>query len=298
VDQNAHHAKETEQIASNAAKAMEESTKVMSDATQVCANTVILAREGGTAVNSMVTAMNEISTSSKKIAEIIKVIDDIADQTNLLALNAAIEAARAGEMGKGFAVVAVEVRKLAERSQVAAKEISGMITDTVQRIEGGAGLANQCGGKLEEIVTGISHVSETIDGLSRSSEDLGAKIKNTARLVQEIAAACAEQSCGSDQIRQAVVALDTVTQQNSATSEETAAASEELSSQAQAMQEMVARFKIGTNGDYLHKIGTGTQHHSLKVVHGDTTVARLPVSKNTNTSKEQPEKVTAEFSEF
>ena len=208
VEQNAHHARETQQIADTAAQSVDECTKRMADATQVCSKTVDLAEEGGKAVNGMVDSMNEISTSSKKIAEIIKVIDDIADQTNLLALNAAIEAARAGEMGKGFAVVAVEVRKLAERSQVAAKEISGMITDTVNRIESGVVVANECGQSLDKIVNGITEVSSTIDVVAKSSNELSDKIRNTARLVQEIAAACGEQASGSNQIRQAVTTLD------------------------------------------------------------------------------------------
>ncbi|HQP98811.1 MAG TPA: methyl-accepting chemotaxis protein [bacterium] len=266
VEQNAQHAKETERIAGDAATSMDESVAQMVKAVEICGNTVQMAKDGGTAVNSMVGAMNNIAQSSKKIAEIIKVIDDIADQTNLLALNAAIEAARAGEMGKGFAVVAVEVRKLAERSQVAAKEISGMITDTVSRIEGGVGLANQCGSSLEKIVGGIAEVSQTIDEVSHSSQNLSEKIRQTAQLVQEISTACEEQSSGSNQIRQAVTTLDQVTQQNSATSEETAAASEELASQAQMMQELIARFKIGAEyheATKAQKVSATGEHHPV-----------------------------------
>lgn len=172
------------------------------------------AENGGAAVTETVEAM-------KKIAEQIGIVDDIADQTNLLALNAAIEAARAGEMGKGFAVVAVEVRKLAERSQEAAKEISALANDSVQRAE-------RAGQLIQKVVPDI---------------------QETARLVQEISAACSEQASGADQITKAVGQLDQVTQQNSATSEEAAAASEELSAQAQNMQALVSQFKISGNGN-------------------------------------------------
>ncbi len=167
------------------------------------------ADKGGQAVMETVDAM-------KKIAEQITIVDDIADQTNLLALNAAIEAARAGEMGKGFAVVAVEVRKLAERSQEAAREIRTLAKDSVGRAE-------QAGELIQQLVPAI---------------------QNASQLVQEISSACAEQSNGAAQIRNAIEQLDEVTQQNSATSEECASASEELSSQAQSLQSLISQFKI------------------------------------------------------
>ncbi len=172
------------------------------------------AEEGGTAVLETVKAM-------RKIGEQIGIIDDIADQTNLLALNAAIEAARAGEMGKGFAVVAVEVRKLAERSQQAAKEISLLAKSSVDQAE-------NAGNLIREVVPAI---------------------QETSQLVQEISVACSEQSHGSEQIRTAVTQLDQVTQQNSATSEQSASASEELAAQAQSLQEMVNRFTIQKEGE-------------------------------------------------
>lgn len=186
------------------------------------------AEHGGKAVMDTVDAMN-------RIAEQITIIDDIADQTNLLALNAAIEAARAGEMGKGFAVVAVEVRKLAERSQAAAKEISSLASDSVSRAE-------EAGKRIQEIVPAI---------------------QNASQLVQEIAASCIEQSNGSNQIRSSVVQLDQVTQQNSATSEETASASEELAEQATSLQEMISQFRIRqTNG---HTKFQGINDHFKKI---------------------------------
>jgi methyl-accepting chemotaxis protein len=171
------------------------------------------AAEGGEAVKATVTAM-------KQIAQKIGIIDDIAYQTNLLALNAAIEAARAGEHGKGFAVVAAEVRKLAERSQVAAQEISTVATGSVQ-------LAEQAGALLAEIVPSI---------------------KKTSDLVQEISAASREQSSGVGQINSALSQLSQTTQQNASASEELAATAGEMSSQSEQLQETMRFFKIAGDG--------------------------------------------------
>jgi methyl-accepting chemotaxis protein len=171
------------------------------------------ADEGGQAVEATVTAMREI-------AKRIGIIDDIAYQTNLLALNAAIEAARAGEHGKGFAVVATEVRKLAERSQVAALEISELASNSVE-------VAEKAGTLLSEIVPSI---------------------RKTSELVQEIAAASVEQSTGVSQINTAVTQLSQTTQQNASSSEELAATAEEMSGQAENLQETVAFFRLDTAG--------------------------------------------------
>jgi methyl-accepting chemotaxis protein len=172
------------------------------------------AAEGGEAVKATVAAM-------KQIAQKISIIDDIAYQTNLLALNAAIEAARAGEHGKGFAVVAAEVRKLAERSQVAAQEIGTVATDSVE-------LAEKAGKLLDEMVPSIQKTSE---------------------LVQEISAASQEQSTGVAQINSAVSQLSQTTQQNASSSEELAATAEEMSGQAEQLQQTMSFFKTTGSSD-------------------------------------------------
>jgi len=188
IEQNTENAKVTDGIASQAAEQ---------------------AGKGGRAVTQTVSAM-------RSIADKIGIIDDIAYQTNLLALNAAIEAARAGEHGKGFAVVAAEVRKLAERSQVAAQEIGQVAKSSV-------GLAEEAGGLIEEIVPSINKTSD---------------------LVQEISAASSEQSAGVSQINTAMGQLSQVTQQTASASEELAATAEEMSGQAVQLQELMGFFKL------------------------------------------------------
>jgi len=189
IRQNADNAKQTEKIAIKGAE----------DAIQ-----------GGAAVKDTVAAM-------RQIAEKINIVEEIARQTNLLALNAAIEAARAGEQGKGFAVVAAEVRKLAERSQVAAAEISELSVSSVD-------VAENAGRLLDSMVPNI---------------------QRTAELVQEIAAASLEQDAGAEQIAGAIQQLDTVIQQNASSSEEMASTAEELSSQAEQMQASIGFFSLG-----------------------------------------------------
>lgn len=188
IRQNADNAMQTEKIASKSAED---------------------AKKGGESVAKTLTAMKEIASK-------ISIIEEIARQTNLLALNAAIEAARAGEHGKGFAVVAAEVRKLAERSQHAAAEISELSGSSVE-------VAEQAGRMLSEMVPDI---------------------QRTAELVQEISAASKEQDTGAEQVNQAIMQLDQVIQQNASASEEMASTSEELSSQAEQLQDTIAFFKV------------------------------------------------------
>lgn len=182
-----------------------------------------VAARGGAVVSEVVSTMNSINESSKKIVDIISVIDGIAFQTNILALNAAVEAARAGEQGRGFAVVASEVRSLAQRSAAAAKEIKELINNSVEKVDAGSRLVHQAGDTMGEVVDSVKRVSD---------------------IVAEITAASSEQSTGIDQINQAVIQMDTVTQQNASLVEEAAAAAESLQNQARALAELVSFFKV------------------------------------------------------
>jgi methyl-accepting chemotaxis protein len=188
IAQNAENSRQTEQMAQKGARDAEESGR----------------------------AVRETATAMSSIAERISIIEEIAYQTNLLALNAAIEAARAGEHGKGFAVVATEVRKLAERSQAAAKEISGLSASSVK-------VAERSGQLLDELVPSI---------------------RKTADLVQEVTAASTEQSSGVSQISRAMAQVDQVTQRNASATEELASTAEEMATQAEALQDLVSFFQI------------------------------------------------------
>ncbi|MEG2030128.1 MAG: methyl-accepting chemotaxis protein [Janthinobacterium sp.] len=187
-----------------------------------------VAGKGGAAVGQVVQTMESINASSRKIVDIISVIDGIAFQTNILALNAAVEAARAGEEGRGFAVVASEVRNLAQRSASAAKEIKILIGDSVEQVEVGARLVRDAGHTMDEVVTSVRRVAD---------------------IMQEITAASSEQSAGIEQVNQAVVQMDQVTQQNAALVEEAAAAAESLQDQAHALTELVGVFRLGGQAD-------------------------------------------------
>ena len=182
-----------------------------------------VASRGGVVVGQVVQTMESINASSRKIVDIISVIDGIAFQTNILALNAAVEAARAGEEGRGFAVVAAEVRNLAQRSSQAAKEIKTLIGDSVEQVEVGARLVQDAGHTMDEVVTSVKRVAD---------------------IMQDITAASAEQSAGIEQVNQAVLQMDQVTQQNAALVEEAAAAAESLQDQAHTLSELVGVFRL------------------------------------------------------
>ena len=192
-------------------------------ASKIAGESRISAEKGDLQTQDMVVAMNDISVASRNVSKIIKIIDEIAFQTNLLALNAAVEAARAGKYGKGFAVVAEEVRNLAARSAKAAKETEQMIEGAVSKIEEGTLMASRTADALQEIVAAAAKVTD---------------------LVAEIAAASSEQAQGVSQITKGLFQVDQVTQQNTAHAEESASAAEELTGQAQMLQELVSTFTV------------------------------------------------------
>ena len=192
-------------------------------ANQLAQSTSDLAVRGGAVVGNVVSTMAEIHTASRKIVDIISVIDGIAFQTNILALNAAVEAARAGEQGRGFAVVAAAVRTLAQRSANAAKEIKGLIDDSVQRVDAGNRLVEEAGGVIREVVQGVRRVTD---------------------IVGEITSASQEQTTGLEQVNQAITQMDQVTQQNAALVEEAAAATGSLESQAAQLVAAVSVFRL------------------------------------------------------
>lgn len=223
----------TESQASNleeTASAMEELTATVkqnadnaSDATQKANEAMDKATKGGDVISSAVQAMDAINRSSKKIADIIGVIDEISFQTNILALNAAVEAARAGEQGRGFAVVAAEVRNLAQRSAGAAKEIKGLISDSISAVENGSELVNATGTTFTELVDSV--------------QDVVARIS-------EIDTASREQSIGITEVSRAVSQMEEMTQQNAALVEQASASSKSMEDQAESLLQQVGFFKV------------------------------------------------------
>ncbi|MGY4831243.1 methyl-accepting chemotaxis protein [Sphaerotilaceae bacterium SBD11-9] len=193
-------------------------------ANQLASSASGVAAKGGAVVGEVVSVMEQISASSKKIADIISVIDGISFQTNILALNAAVEAARAGEQGRGFAVVAAEVRSLAQRSAQAAKEIKGLIGESVDRVESGSRLVQDAGSTMNQIVDSVKRVTD---------------------IIGEITAASNAQSTDIGQVNGTVTQLDQMTQQNAALVEQSSAAAESLREQAGQLARAVARFRVG-----------------------------------------------------
>jgi len=230
--------------------------------------------------------MEAINSSSKKIVDIISVIDGIAFQTNILALNAAVEAARAGEQGRGFAVVASEVRNLAQRSAAAAKEIKTLIDDSVEKVGLGSQQVGEAGLALQEIVTGVNRITD---------------------VMSEITAASHEQQSGIEQVNQAIIQMDQVTQQNAALVEQAAAASAAMQDQARNLANVVSMFKldasqtiVGTSSPTL----SHTSAHTLRAAPAKA-VPRVasqrqaqPLKKITSTTKRAATKESADWEEF
>jgi len=192
-------------------------------ASSLASSASTVARRGGAVVGQVVETMSAIDASAQRIADIIGIIDGIAFQTNILALNAAVEAARAGEQGRGFAVVASEVRALAQRSAGAAREIKGLIDESVRQAGAGSQLVRQAGDTMREIVDGIDRVHT---------------------LVSEIAGASAQQQDGIAQVNRAIAEMDGATQQNAALVEEAAAAAAAMDEQARRLEEVFSVFKV------------------------------------------------------
>ena len=208
------------------------------------------ASSGGEVVQNTVVAMEDINKSSKQIADIIGVIDEIAFQTNLLALNAAVEAARAGEQGRGFAVVAAEVRNLAQRSAGAAKEIKGLINDSVDAVNKGSKLVDDTGQTFTELVNAVQEV---------------------VTMMSDIDSASKEQAAGINEVSQAVAQMDEMTQQNAALVEEGSASSKSMEEQAQNLLNQVSFFNTSEEDSLSpmsrpgshKKIATKTHRQSL-----------------------------------
>ena len=223
TEQQASSLEQTAASMEQLSSTVKQNTDSARQANQLAAAASDVAGRGGKAVGQVVETMVEIEASSRKIAEIIGVIDGIAFQTNILALNAAVEAARAGEQGRGFAVVASEVRTLAQRSAAAAKEIKGLIDDSVGKVNDGSALVHKAGATMGEIVASVQRVTD---------------------IMAEISAASQEQSAGIEQVNQTVVQMDETTQQNAALVEEATAAARAMEEQAGQLSEAVSIFVV------------------------------------------------------
>jgi methyl-accepting chemotaxis protein-1 (serine sensor receptor) len=220
---------QVESLAGTAASVEELTTTVQQNAenagkARILVNTAAeMATRGGVVVGDVVTTMGQIDHASAKVVDIITVIDEIAFQTNLLALNAAVEAARAGEQGKGFAVVAGEVRNLAQRSAAAAKQIKGLIGESTSKVHEGLKLVSEAGETIGSLVASVRQVSGMVDDISVAS---------------------VEQSAGIAQVNEAVLDMDSATQQNAVLVQQASTTAEVLRSHAQALAEVVKMFKL------------------------------------------------------
>lgn len=223
TEQQAHSLERTAVSMSHLTSTVRQNAESALQANQLAIGAAQVAEKGGSVVSDVVQTMSAIDASSKKIVDIISVIDGIAFQTNILALNAAVEAARAGDQGRGFAVVASEVRSLAQRSAQAAKEIKGLIDDSVNKVQSGSALVDTAGSTISDVRTAV---------------------RQAATLIGEISSASGEQRAGIEQVNATVTQMDQVTQQNAALVEEATAAARSLEEQADQLARMVAAFKL------------------------------------------------------
>lgn len=223
TEQQAHSLERTAVSMSHLTSTVRQNAESALQANQLAIGAAQVAEKGGSVVSDVVQTMSAIDASSKKIVDIISVIDGIAFQTNILALNAAVEAARAGDQGRGFAVVASEVRSLAQRSAQAAKEIKGLIDDSVNKVQSGSTLVDTAGSTISDVRTAV---------------------RQAATLIGEISSASGEQRAGIEQVNATVTQMDQVTQQNAALVEEATAAARSLEEQADQLARMVAAFKL------------------------------------------------------
>jgi methyl-accepting chemotaxis protein len=223
TEQSAANLEETASAMEEIAATVKHNEITLEEASRLAGTNSEVAARGGRIIGEVVQTMQKIHSSSGKIGEIIGTIDGIAFQTNILALNAAVEAARAGEQGRGFAVVASEVRALAQRSSTAAREIKTLIGASLEQVESGTRVVREAGETIEEIVGTAGRVKE---------------------LLQEVAVGSREQTQGVTQTSKAVQELDTVTQQNAALVEQTAAAAGSLKEQATGLAGEVSAFRL------------------------------------------------------
>ena len=259
VDQVSDHAQSQSTAIEQGATAMvhvhqsiEDVSRNLAEIAGLAGRSVDSAREGTKAVSDVMAGISLIATSSERIGGIVNVIAEIADQTNLLALNAAIEAARAGEHGRGFAVVADEVSKLADRSSASAREIEGLVSESVKNVSKGVETAKGSQAAMEQIRGASQKVQEMVASLAESmtqqvaaAKDLSKALNNVAEMSQNISAATEEQTSNAKLVSKAVENVNGLTQGAASAAEEMSTATEQLARMAQELQRQMAQFKIG-----------------------------------------------------
>ncbi|MFP4052866.1 MAG: methyl-accepting chemotaxis protein [Phycisphaerae bacterium] len=248
-------------FAGEAAEVSERNTASSREAQRLAHNATTATDEGNQAVTRMTEAISQIKTSSEETGRIVKTIDEIAFQTNLLALNAAVEAARAGEAGKGFAVVAEEVRNLAQRAGQAARETASLIEEALKNSDHGV----QVSGEVSE---SLGRIAESIQQVTAVAGDVATASQEQTRIIEQVANGGQEQAKGIEQISESLNEMDTVTQRNAATAEESASASEELSGQAEMLMDTVRELQSLVGG------GRSTPHGETFRLNGESSVQK------------------------